>query len=144
MRWRLGSATQCVKGLSSKFTGSHEVEVNGERLTAPQIFINTGGRPAIPDWPGLNRVPYLTNVSMMDLAELPSHLVIAGGSYVGLEFAQMFRRFGSAVTVIEHGERLIARENGRVLFTNERALLRAANYTDRYQGLDLSWLPTPR
>ena len=95
----------------ARFTGAHEVEVNGERLTAPQIFLNTGGRPVIPDWPGLGEVPYLTNVSMMELAELPSHLVIVGGSYIGLEFAQMFRRFGSAVTVVEHGDRLIARED---------------------------------
>jgi pyruvate/2-oxoglutarate dehydrogenase complex dihydrolipoamide dehydrogenase (E3) component len=95
----------------AKFTGPHEVEVNGERLTAPQIFINTGGRPVVPAWPGLSDVPYLTNVSLMKLEELPSHLVIVGGSYIGLEFAQMFRRFGSAVTVIEHGARLIARED---------------------------------
>lgn len=95
----------------AKFTGPHEVEVNGERLTAPQIFINAGGRPVVPDWPGLSDVPYLTNVSMMELAQLPSHLVIVGGSYIGLEFAQMFRRFGSAVTVIEHGDRLISRED---------------------------------
>ena len=95
----------------AKFTGPHEVEVSGERLTAPQIFINTGGRPVLPNWPGLDGVPYLTNVSLMDLAELPSHLVIVGGSYIGLEFAQMFRRFGSEVTVIEHGDALIARED---------------------------------
>ena len=105
-----------TKGLTTimgeaKFTGPHEVEVNGQRLTAPQIFINAGGRPVLPDWPGLGDVPYLTNVSLMDLAELPSHLVIVGGSYIGLEFAQMFRRFGSEVTVIEHGEALIARED---------------------------------
>jgi pyruvate/2-oxoglutarate dehydrogenase complex dihydrolipoamide dehydrogenase (E3) component len=95
----------------AKFIGPHDVEVNGERLTAPQIFINTGGRPVLPDWPGLASVPYLTNVSMMQLSELPSHLVIVGGSYIGLEFAQMFRRFGSAVTVVERGDRLIARED---------------------------------
>jgi pyruvate/2-oxoglutarate dehydrogenase complex dihydrolipoamide dehydrogenase (E3) component len=95
----------------ARFTGPHEVEVKGEKLTAPQIFINAGGRPVVPDWPGLSEVPYLTNVSMMELSELPSHLVVVGGSYIGLEFAQMFRRFGSAVTVVEHGERLISRED---------------------------------
>ena len=105
-----------TKGLTlimgaAKFTGPHEVEVNGKRLTAPQIFINTGGRPVLPDWPGLSDVPYLTNVSLMDLEVLPSHLLIVGGSYIGLEFAQMFRRFGSEVTVVEHGEALIARED---------------------------------
>jgi pyruvate/2-oxoglutarate dehydrogenase complex dihydrolipoamide dehydrogenase (E3) component len=94
-----------------RFVAPYEIEVNGERLTAPQIFLNTGGRPVVPDWPGLGDVPFLTNVSLMDLAVLPQHLVIVGGSYVGLEFAQMFRRFGSAVTVIEHGARLIGRED---------------------------------
>ena len=105
-----------TKGLTSirgeaTFTGPHEVEVNGERLSAPQIFLNTGGRPVAPDWPGLADVPYLTNVSLMDLAVLPEHLIVVGGSYIGLEFAQMFRRFGSDVTVVEHGDRLIARED---------------------------------
>ena len=95
----------------ARFTGPHEVEVNGERLNAPQIFINAGGRPVVPDWPGLEDVPFLTNVSLMDLAELPRHLVIVGGSYIALEFAQMFRRFGSEVTVLEHGGRLISRED---------------------------------
>ena len=96
---------------AARFTGPHEVEVNGERLNAPQIFINAGGRPVVPDWPGLEDVPFLTNVSLMDLAELPRHLVIVGGSYIALEFAQMFRRFGSEVTVLEHGVRLISRED---------------------------------
>ena len=85
--------------------------MNGDTLTAPQIFINTGGRPVLPDWPGLSDVPYLTNESMMTLEELPEHLIVVGGSYIGLEFAQMFRRFGSRVTVVEHGERLISRED---------------------------------
>jgi len=96
----------------AKFTGPYEVEVNGERLTAPQVFLNTGGRPVLPDWVG--DVPHLTNESMMTLDVLPSHLVIVGGSYIGLEFAQMFRRFGSEVTVVEHGERLISREDADV------------------------------
>ncbi len=105
-----------TKGLTlidgeARFTGPKQIEVNGETLTAPQIFLNTGGRPVVPDWPGLKDVPFLTNESMMQLEVLPSHLVIVGGSYIGLEFAQMFRRFGSQVTVIEHGKRLIARED---------------------------------
>ena len=94
-----------------RFVGAHEIEVNGERLTAPQIFLNTGGRPKEPDKPKQSDVPFLTNVSLMDLEVLPRHLVIVGGSYVGLEFAQMFRRFGSEVTVIEQGPRLIGRED---------------------------------
>jgi pyruvate/2-oxoglutarate dehydrogenase complex dihydrolipoamide dehydrogenase (E3) component len=96
---------------SARFTGPHEVEIDGERYRAPNIFINTGGRPAVPDWPGIGDVPYLTNVSMMDLDVLPEHLVVVGGSYIGLEFAQMYRRFGSRVTVLEQGPRLIARED---------------------------------
>jgi len=110
------AATKGVASIAgeARFTGPHEVEVNGERLTAPQIFINAGGRPVVPDWPGLKDVPYLTNVSLMDLAELPRHLVIVGGSYIAIEFAQMFRRFGSEVTVLEHGDRLISREDADV------------------------------
>ncbi len=73
-----------------------------------------GGRAAVADLPGVNDVPYLTNSSIMDLAELPEHLVVVGGSYIGLEFAQMFRRFGSDVTVIEKGARLIGREDPEV------------------------------
>ena len=80
-------------------------------LTADQIFLNTGGRAAVPDFPGVDDVPFLTNVSMMDQDVLPRHLIIVGGSYIGLEFAQMFRRFGSEVTVIEKGPKLIARED---------------------------------
>jgi pyruvate/2-oxoglutarate dehydrogenase complex dihydrolipoamide dehydrogenase (E3) component len=95
----------------ARFESPHEVSVGDERLTANQIFINVGGRAVIPSIPGLARVPYLTNSSMMQVDFLPKHLVILGGSYIGLEFAQMYRRFGSQVTVIEHGPRLIARED---------------------------------
>ena len=100
---------------SAKFTGPHEIEAAGERYSAPQIFINTGGRPVVPDWPGIDEVPYLTNESMMELEILPEHLIIVGGSYVGLEFAQMYRRFGARVTVLEQGPRLVAREDEDVL-----------------------------
>jgi pyruvate/2-oxoglutarate dehydrogenase complex dihydrolipoamide dehydrogenase (E3) component len=88
--------------------------VNGEILSAPRLFINTGGRPTVPDWPGLSEVPYLTNRSMMAVDFLPDHLIVAGGSYIGLEFAQMYRRFGSRVTVLEYADRLIAREDADV------------------------------
>ncbi len=96
------------------FSSPHEVTVNGEVLTAAKIIINTGGRPVTPDWPGLADTPHLTNISMMDLDVLPEHLIIAGGSYIGLEFAQMYRRFGAAVTVVEYGDRLIGREDPEV------------------------------
>jgi pyruvate/2-oxoglutarate dehydrogenase complex dihydrolipoamide dehydrogenase (E3) component len=94
-----------------RFVAEKKVAVNGSELTANQIFINVGARAAIPPIPGLDQVPYLTNSSMMDIDFLPPHLVILGGSYVGLEFAQVYRRFGSKVTVIEFGPRLISRED---------------------------------
>lgn len=97
-----------------RFVGPHEVEAAGEVYSAARIFINVGGRAALPDWPGIDRVPVLTNTSMMALDSLPEHLVVAGGSYIGLEFAQMFRRFGSRVTVLEVADRLIAREDPEV------------------------------
>jgi pyruvate/2-oxoglutarate dehydrogenase complex dihydrolipoamide dehydrogenase (E3) component len=96
---------------SGRFVAAKKIAVNGSELSADQIFINVGARAAIPPIPGLDQVPYLTNSSMMAVDFLPSHLVILGGSYVGLEFAQTYRRFGSDVTVIEVGPRLIARED---------------------------------
>ncbi len=95
----------------ARFESPREVSVNGVRLTADRIFINVGGRAVIPDIPGLKDVPYLTNSSMMETDFLPRHLIILGGSYIGLEFGQMFRRFGSKVTILEMGPRLIQRED---------------------------------
>jgi len=95
----------------ARFASSRTVEVNGEVLEAEKIFINVGGRAYIPDMPGIHDVPFLTNSSMMDVDFLPEHLVVVGGSYVGLEFAQMYRRFGSQVTVVEMGARLVRRED---------------------------------
>jgi pyruvate/2-oxoglutarate dehydrogenase complex dihydrolipoamide dehydrogenase (E3) component len=94
-----------------RFVGPKTVEVNGERLTADKIFINVGGRALVPPIRGLDQVPYLTNSSMMEVDFLPPHLIVLGGSYVGLEFAQIYRRFGSDVTVIELAPYLIARED---------------------------------
>ncbi|TJW88148.1 MAG: mercuric reductase, partial [Mesorhizobium sp.] len=95
----------------ARFVAANTVRVGDELLTAPKIFLNTGGRASVPDLPGVNDVPYLTNSSMMDLDVLPGHLVVVGGSYISLEFAQMFRRFGSEVTVIEKAPRLTGRED---------------------------------
>jgi pyruvate/2-oxoglutarate dehydrogenase complex dihydrolipoamide dehydrogenase (E3) component len=95
----------------AQFVGSKKVAVDGVVLNADRIFINVGGRALIPPIPGLDQVPYLTNSSMMDVDFLPPHLIVLGGSYIGLEFAQVYRRFGSEVTVIELAPRLIARED---------------------------------
>src|SRR5271169_113704 len=95
----------------ARFVSPHEVQVGEALLTAERIFINVGGRAVVPTWPGLDQVAYLTNASMMAVDFLPRHLVVVGGSYVGLEFAQMYRRFGSEVTVVEMAPRLIHRED---------------------------------
>jgi pyruvate/2-oxoglutarate dehydrogenase complex dihydrolipoamide dehydrogenase (E3) component len=95
----------------ARFQSSRTVVVNEEVLEADKIFINVGGRASIPELPGIHGVPFLTNSSMMDIDFLPEHLIIVGGSYVGLEFAQMYRRFGSEVTIVEMGPRLIRRED---------------------------------
>ena len=98
----------------ARFTAAHAVQVDGEVLEAPKIFINVGGRAVLPDWPGLHGVPMLTNTTILELDTLPDHLLVVGGSYIGLEFAQMYRRFGARVTVLEAADRLIAREDPEV------------------------------
>jgi pyruvate/2-oxoglutarate dehydrogenase complex dihydrolipoamide dehydrogenase (E3) component len=95
----------------ARFIGPKEVQVGEETLSADKIFINVGGRALVPPIPGLDRVPYLTNSSMMGVDFLPPHLIVLGGSYVGLEFAQIYRRFGSEVTIVERAPRLVARED---------------------------------
>jgi pyruvate/2-oxoglutarate dehydrogenase complex dihydrolipoamide dehydrogenase (E3) component len=96
----------------ANFSGKNSVEVNGEGLTAKEIYINVGGRSIVPE--GFQDLPYLDNTSILELTELPKHLIIVGGSYIGLEFGQMFRRFGSEVTIIERGDRLIKKEDPEV------------------------------
>ena len=95
----------------ARFAAGHEVEVGSERLRADKIFVNVGGRARAPALPGLDRVPYLTNTSMMNVDFLPRHLIVVGGSYIGLEFAQMYRRFGGAVTIVEMMPRLVPHED---------------------------------
>jgi pyruvate/2-oxoglutarate dehydrogenase complex dihydrolipoamide dehydrogenase (E3) component len=109
--WLRGMANCTVIQGQASFQSANTVVVNDEVLEAGKIFINVGGRARIPDMPGVHDVPFLTNSSMMDLDVLPAHFIIVGGSYVGLEFAQIYRRFGSEVTVIEMGPRLIGRED---------------------------------
>jgi pyruvate/2-oxoglutarate dehydrogenase complex dihydrolipoamide dehydrogenase (E3) component len=95
----------------ARFVSSSSVAVGNETLHAPKIFINVGGRAFVPDIPGLGEVSYFTNGTMLDVDFVPPHLIVIGGSYIGLEFAQIFRRFGSEVTVIEMAPRLIPRED---------------------------------
>lgn len=104
------SNVELIRG-HARFESSEVVTVNNERLTAPRIFIDVGGRATVPDLPGVNDVPLLTNTDMVALDALPRHLVVVGGSYIGLEFAQMYRRFGADVTIVERTDRLIGRED---------------------------------
>ncbi len=110
-RWLKGLARCTVIEGHASFESVDTVRVNDESFTAKRIFINVGTRPFIPPMPGLDQVDYLTNSTMMNVDFVPEHLIVVGGSYTGLEFAQMYRRFGSAVTVVEKGARLISRED---------------------------------
>jgi pyruvate/2-oxoglutarate dehydrogenase complex dihydrolipoamide dehydrogenase (E3) component len=109
--WLRGLKNCTVIEGHARFHSSRGVVVNDEALEAEKIYINVGGRASVPEMPGVHEVPFLTNSSMMDVDFLPEHLVIVGGSYIGLEFGQMYRRFGSAVTIVEMGPRLIGRED---------------------------------
>ena len=113
----------------ARFVGPTEVQIDSQTLTAEKIFLDVGGRPLIPKMPGLDGVPYLTNVSMMELDFVPEHLVVVGGSYIGLEFGQMFRRFGARVTLVEMGPRLVGREDEDVSLEIEKIL--------REEGIEL-------
>lgn len=99
----------------ARFTSPRTLEVDGTVLQAERIFLNVGGRALVPEIPGLRDVPYLTNSSMMDVDRVPEHLVIIGGSYIGLEFAQAYRRFGAKVTVVEKSDKLLPREDDDVV-----------------------------
>ena len=112
--WLEGLAGLTLLRGHARFTGPGTIAVGGEELSAPRIFLNVGGRASVPDMPGVDDVPHLDNTDMVALDVVPEHLVVVGGSYVGLEFAQMYRRFGAAVTVVERSERLIAHEDADV------------------------------
>jgi pyruvate/2-oxoglutarate dehydrogenase complex dihydrolipoamide dehydrogenase (E3) component len=113
--------------------------VGDDVITAEKIFLNVGGRAIVPDFPGVDSVPYLTNTSILDLDTLPRHLIVIGGSYIGLEFAQMYRRFGSEVTVIEKGPHLLWREDPDIcaaitdIFTKEGIGIRAEAECVRFE-----------
>jgi pyruvate/2-oxoglutarate dehydrogenase complex dihydrolipoamide dehydrogenase (E3) component len=106
----------------ARFESPHTVSVDGQVLEAERIFLNVGGRAVAPDLPGLSDVDYMTNVGILELDTVPEHLVIIGGSYIALEFAQMYRRFGARVTVIEKGPRLTSREDEDVSATIKQIL----------------------
>lgn len=112
--WLAGMPGCTVVRGHARFTDPHTLRVGDQLLHADRIFLNLGGRAVVPDIAGLSDVDFLTNTSILDLDVLPDHLVIIGGSYIALEFAQMYRRFGAAVTVIEKGPRLASREDGDV------------------------------
>ena len=113
-RWLGGmNGVELIRG-HARFEDPRTVVVDGRRLSAERFFLNVGGRPAQPGVEGLDAVPWLSNASIMRLDALPEHLVVVGGSYIGLEFAQMFRRFGSQVTVVQRGPRLVPREDDDV------------------------------
>jgi pyruvate/2-oxoglutarate dehydrogenase complex dihydrolipoamide dehydrogenase (E3) component len=121
---------------AAHFVAERELEIAGERYTADVVVINVGGRPVVPKLPGLDDVPWLDNATVMDLRQLPRHLLVLGGGYIGCEFAQMFRRFGSAVTIVDHAQRLMSFEDAdcsdavRDVFAAEGiALVMGANVT---------------
>ncbi len=109
--WLRGTERCTVITEHARFLAPDTVGVGDERLTAPRIFLNVGGRALVPNLPGIGEAPFLTNSTILKLDRIPEHLIVVGGSYVGLEFAQMYRRFGAQVTVVEMGPRLIARED---------------------------------
>lgn len=109
--WLAGMERLTLVEGHARFLGPDALGVGDQTLTAPRIFLNVGGRAAIPEMPGIADVEVLTSTSMLSLAAVPRHLVVIGGSYIGLEYAQMYRRFGAEVTVVERGPRLVARED---------------------------------
>ena len=129
-KWLRGMDGLTVIEGHARFEGPDVVRVGESLLKAPRIFINVGGRASVPDMPGVGTVDYLTNTSILKLDTVPRHLVVVGGSYIGLEFAQMYRRFGAEVTVVEKAPRLIAREDEdvseavREILTDEGIMVR--------------------
>src|SRR5215475_2013744 len=109
--WLRGMENCTVYTDHARFESAHEIRVGDELLSGEQIFLNVGGRASVPDMPGVDTVPFLTNVGILQLDTLPRHLIVVGGSYIGLEFAQIYRRFVSEVTVVEMGPRLVQHED---------------------------------
>jgi pyruvate/2-oxoglutarate dehydrogenase complex dihydrolipoamide dehydrogenase (E3) component len=112
LQWRHGHA---------RFVGPRTIEVNGDTHSAGIVIVNTGGRHVHPDLPGLDQVPYLDNASIMELREVPEHLILLGGGYIACEFGQMFRRFGGRVSIVQRGEHLLGREDPDIAGALEQA-----------------------
>ncbi|MGF6994599.1 FAD-containing oxidoreductase [Paraburkholderia sp. GAS32] len=126
-KWLRGTANVTVFTGHARFTGAHTLAISGsvrDELSADEIFINTGTRAVVPPLNGLERVRYYTNSNLLELTELPDHLAIVGGSYIALEFAQIFRRFGSRVTVLVRGERVLTREDADFAGSVQKVLAR--------------------
>lgn len=126
----------------ARFEDTNTLRVGDELVTAPQIFINVGGRARIPEMPGLQEIDYLTNTSILAMDSLPQHLVVVGGSYIGLEFAQIYRRFGAAVTVVEKSPRLVAREDEDVSIAIQQ-ILEAEDIDIRTSAECIAFAPHP-
>lgn len=141
-KWLRGINGLTVIEGHARFESSHVVRVGDSLLQAPRIFINVGARASVPDMPGVGKVAYLTNTSILRLDVVPRHLVVIGGSYIGLEFAQMYRRFGAQVTVIEQAPRLIAREDEDVSETI-REILTDEGITVRTNATCIGFKPQP-
>jgi len=109
--WLRGMENCTVFTGHAHFESSTTIRVGEELIEAPQTFLNVGGRAVVPNMPGVKDIPFLTNTTLLDIDTLPRHLAIVGGSYIGIEFAQAFRRFGSEVTIVEMGPRLAQRED---------------------------------
>ncbi|HEX4542486.1 MAG TPA: mercuric reductase [Candidatus Acidoferrum sp.] len=106
----------------ARFVGPHQLKIGDDLLESEKIFIDVGGRPNIPAIAGLSDVPFLTNESLMQLTAVPEHLLILGGGYIGLEFGQMFRRYGSRVTVIHRGRQIVPLEDLEIAAELQKAL----------------------
>ncbi len=132
--------TEVIEG-NATFVAPRTVQVNGRQLGADRVFINVGGRAVVPEMPGVDQVPFLDNTTIMQLQDVPDHLVVVGGSYIGLEFAQIMRRLGARVTVVERSARLLAREDADVS-AGVRAILEAEGIAFALASECISLAPT--